>query len=163
MEDLQNVSEAIEANFPPEKTVGRRPEVFEGGKFASDIKAPPTEVKPAKKHRRFTASYKMKILQAADNCSKSGDIAILLRQEGLYSSHLTCWRKQRKHGEFEGLSSKKPGVKAKDSTATCNENKQLKRENDKLKKQLEKAQIIIDFQKKTYAILQMINQQDEKI
>ncbi len=53
--------------------------------------------------RRFTAGYKRRILREADACTAPGAIGALLRREGLYSSHLTTWRKQRERGELAGL------------------------------------------------------------
>ena len=62
------------------------------------------EVMAKPERRRFTAEYKLRILREADACSGRGEIGALLRREGLYSSNLTQWRKQRERGELEGLS-----------------------------------------------------------
>jgi transposase-like protein len=99
--------------------------------------------------RRFTAEYKLRILQEADGCS-SGEVGALLRREGLYSSHLTTWRRQREAGQLAGLRPKKRGRKA-DSRAT--ELEHLKRENTKLQAQLERAELIIEAQKKLLVLL----------
>jgi len=74
--------------------------------------APNPEVVEKPVRRRFTAEYKRAILKEADRCS-AGEIGALLRREGLYSSHLTSWRRQRDLGELEALSPKKRGRKAK--------------------------------------------------
>ena len=65
------------------------------------------------KRRRFSAGYKLKILAEVDACSISGQIAALLRREGLYSSHLTSWRQQRELGALGALNPVKPGPKPK--------------------------------------------------
>jgi transposase-like protein len=161
MNNLEEPVKGLAGNFYPEETGGRRPEVDEGDKLPAAPIIPPTEVKVDKKRRNFTTSYKLKILNLADNCSKDGDLGALLRKEGLYSSHLYKWRKQRQKAILDGLSSQTPGSKPKDQTL-LKENKYLKHENDKLKKQLEKASLIIEFQKKTSALLQMIGQEEEK-
>src|SRR3990172_1593915 len=69
----------------------------------------PSEVEVMSKpvRRRYTAEYKLRILRAAEACSGRGEIGALLRREGLYSSNLTQWRKQRERGELEGLSRKR--------------------------------------------------------
>ena len=56
---------------------------------------PVTEVTPKAKRRRFSARYKLRVLEEADRCTRPGEIGALLRREGLYSSHLTTWRRQR--------------------------------------------------------------------
>ena len=64
------------------------------------------EVVPRAKRRRFSAEYKLRILEEADACGERGQIGSLLRREGLYSSHLTTWRQQREQGQLEALSPK---------------------------------------------------------
>ncbi len=63
-----------------------------------------TGVSPTRTRRRFTAAFKLKILDAAEQCSKPGDLGALLRREGLYTSHLASWRAAAKRGELAGLS-----------------------------------------------------------
>ena len=77
----------------------------------------------------------------------------LLRREGLYSSHLTSWRKQRDKGELEGLTPKKRGRKAKPINPLTRKVRELEVENRRLKKQLDRAETIITFQKKLSEIL----------
>ena len=72
---------------------------------------PDPEVAPRAKRRTYTATYKLRILREADGCNQPGQIGALLRREGLYSSHLSTWRKQRARGELQGLSPKKRGRK----------------------------------------------------
>ena len=110
------------------------------GKAPSD--RPETEVVPRAKRRRFTAAYKQRIVAEADACTEHGEIGALLRREGLYSSHLSNWRKQRDRGE---LTDRKRGRKGDPAGA---ELKRLQRENERLRQELEKAQLVIEVQKK---------------
>lgn len=119
------------------------------------------EVVPRAKRRRFTAAYKLRILEEADQCSTSGQIGSLLRREGLYSSHLSRWRQLRAQGQLQALSGQKRGRKS-DLSAT--EMVQLRRENERLKSRLEQAELIIDVQKKLSRILGLTipeNESDE--
>ena len=72
---------------------------------------PDPEVVPRAERRRFSAEYKLRILEEAEACSERGQIGSLLRREGLYSSHLTTWRQQREQGQLEALSPKNRGRK----------------------------------------------------
>jgi transposase len=74
---------------------------------------PEVEVSAKARRRRFTGEYKRKILQQVDSCTKAGEIGALLRREGLYSSLLATWRRQRESGELAGLSPKKRGRKGR--------------------------------------------------
>jgi len=112
---------------------------------------PDPEVVPRAKRRRFTAKYKLRILEEADRCTERGQIGELLRREGLYSSHLSKWRQQRARGQLAGLTPKKRGRKGKDPTVA--ELARLRRENERLHAELEKAEIIIDVQKKLAQLL----------
>lgn len=102
--------------------------------------------------RRFTAEYKRRILQEADQCSR-GETAALLRREGLYSTHLTVWRKQRESGEIAGLEPRRRGKKPVPRNPLTAENERLRRENQRLQKRLRQAETIIDVQKKLCDIL----------
>lgn len=104
---------------------------------------PDPEVAPRAKRRTYSAAYKLRILQEADLCDKPGQIGALLRREGLYSSHLTTWRRQREAGQLEALSGKKRGRKAQDAEVAV-----LRQENQRLRDQLEQAELIISAQKK---------------
>lgn len=107
------------------------------------MKAPDPETLEKPKRRTFTAKFKMKILELADKAGP-GESAALLRKHGLYSSHLTEWRQAREAGMLGGLA-KKRGPKA-DPRKT--ELDKLTRENAKLRRQLEVAELIIEAQKK---------------
>ena len=102
--------------------------------------------------RRFTAAYKRRILQEADQCG-SGGIAALLRREGLYSSHLTTWRKLRTTGELAGLEPRKRGKKPVPRNPMAGDMQRLTRENQRLEKRLKQAATIIDVQKKLCDLL----------
>jgi transposase len=125
------------------------PEAAPGGKLAS---AADPEVDSNAKRRRFTAEYKRRILQEVDDCGPGG-VAALMRREGLYSSHLTTWRKQRKSGEIAGLAPRKRGKKPVPRNPLAGEMQRLTRENQRLQKRLKQAEIIIDVQKKLCNIL----------
>jgi transposase-like protein len=112
---------------------------------------PDPEVLPKAKRRTFSASYKLWVLEEADKCRQQpGKIGALLRREGLYSSHLTTWQRQREAGQMAGLKSQKRGRKANEEAA---EIKQLRHENQRLSRQLEQANLIIEAQKKLSEIL----------
>jgi transposase-like protein len=109
-----------------------------------------TEVVEKAKRRQYSAEYKQRILREAETCRATGEIGALLRREGLYSSHLTTWRRQCEQGELEGLSPQKRGPKA---DAQAVELGKLKRENERLRERLRKAELIIEVQKKVSQIL----------
>jgi transposase-like protein len=104
------------------------------------------------KRRRFTAEYKQRILSEADQLKGSGGVGALLRREGLYSSVLTTWRREREAGALQALTPHKRGPKVKIDPLT-EENRQLRRENERLVEELRKADIVIDVQKKVAALL----------
>ena len=113
-------------------------------------KMPETEVVEKAQRRQYTAEYKLRILQEVDACKEKGEIGALLRREGLYSSLIYKWREQRNRGSLEGLSAHKRGPKV-DSRAV--EIAKLQRENERLRKRLEQAELIIDVQKKVAQML----------
>jgi transposase-like protein len=115
-----------------------------------------TEVMAKAKRRSFTAEYKKRILEQADRALASGDpgaLGALLRREGLYSSHLTVWRKARDSGELAGLEPKKRGRPKKEVDPRDEEIAELKRQLAKERARLEKAELIIDVQKKVSTLL----------
>lgn len=125
------------------------------GKAAS----PDPEVAPRAKRRSFTAAYKLWVLEEAAKCHKPGQIGALLRREGLYSSHLTTWRRQRREGELVGLRPQKRGRKEVEGAA---ELAALSKENARLRQQLQQAELIIEAQKKLSQALGMaMASQDE--
>jgi len=124
-----------------------------------EAEVPDPEVVPRAKRRQFSAEYKLRILTEADQCTRRGEIGALLRREGLYSSHLTTWRKQRDRGQLQGLTPQKRGRKP-DPQAT--ELARLQRENAQLRRRLEQAELIIDVQKKVAQMLGLNPDESEK-
>lgn len=109
------------------------------------------EVLERPERRRFTTEYKTRILSEVEACTE-GQLGALLRREGLYSSHLTAWRRQREEGVRIGLTPKRRGRKSK-KDPLADENARLLRENERLREKLRKAELIIDVQKKVAALL----------
>src|SRR5450759_991918 len=115
---------------------------------AASIAPPPNpEVAATAKRRQFSPSERRRILAAADRCSKNGEIGALLRREGIYSSHLATWRKQREATERAGLEPKKRGRKTDPAIAEARRVAELTRENERLRHKLAQAHTIIDVQK----------------
>ena len=140
--------------------VGRRePERSESDRSATGSKAgpelsahPDPEVVAQAKRRSFTADYKQRILLEADQAEGSGGVGALLRREGLYSSLLTTWRRERTIGVRQALAPHKRGPKSKRDPVQ-DEIQRLQKDNARLTEQLRKAEIVIDVQKKVGALL----------
>jgi transposase-like protein len=109
---------------------------------------PDPEVTARHARRRFTTQYKLEILRKADACVRPGQLGALLRKEGLYSSHLVTWRRQR----ADGLTPKKRGRK---STRVDPYVKRLEHENRRLTTRLQKAEALLAYQKKVAELLQI--------
>ena len=131
-------SRADGARRPPE------PELPDGTK-------PPSPEVTVKPRRRFTAAYKLRILREADRCDR-GKLGALVRREGLYSSLLSHWRRQRERGELKALSPRKRGPKPV-KNPLADENQRLRLENERLQRRLQEAETIIEVQKKLSALL----------
>ena len=114
------------------------------------IAAPDPEVTERATRRRFTAEYKLRILHEAEACKGNGALGRLLRREGLYSSHLSTWRQRRDAIARVSLAPKKRGRPAKTVDPRV---KQLERENARLTRRLERAEAIIEIQKKASELL----------
>jgi len=127
----------------------------------SEPDPPDPEVPENRPRRRFTAKYKLRILDEADTCTEPGQIGALLRREGLYSSNLTTWRRQRDEGQLQGLSPKKRGRKAKAINPLAQRVAELERETQQLRNKLKKAELIIEVQKKVSEILGIPQDQNE--
>jgi transposase-like protein len=140
------------------ETKGTAPAAPEGARSATGgaagAPAAATEVVAKAQRRRFTAEYKTRILREADACAGTGQIGALLRREGLYSSHLTEWRKLRAHGAREALAAKKRGRKGT-RDAREREIAKLSRENARLRRRLAQAEAVIAVQKKLSEILEI--------
>ena len=110
--------------------------------------APDPEVTARHTRRRFTTSYKLEMLRKAEACTRPGQLGALLRKEGLYSSLLVTWRRQR----ADGLTPKKRGRKARPVDPQL---KRLEQENRHLTRRLQKAEALLAFQKKVSELLQI--------
>jgi len=128
---------------------------------AYQIKKPDPEVVPQARRRQFSAEYKLRVLQEAEACDGPGQIGALLRREGLYSSHLTTWRRQREQGQLQGLAARKRGRK-KARDARDEEIAQLRQENRQLRARLQQAETIIEVQKKLSHMLGLTDGQTER-
>jgi transposase len=114
---------------------------------------PDPEVVADARRRTFTAEYKLRILAEADAAAAHpGAIGALQRREGLYSSHLVTWRRERREGMLKGLTPHRRGPKSKRNPQE-DEMQKLRRENQRLTEELRKAEIIIDVQKKVGTLL----------
>jgi len=117
------------------------------------VKLADPQVTAKAKRRRFTAEYKLRVLREADALAETGGIGEMLRREGLYTSHLSTWRRERERGELEGLAAKKRGRKARPDKELIEENQRMAREIARLEKRLAQAETIIDVQKKVATLL----------
>jgi transposase len=111
------------------------------------------EVVAKAERRRFTAEYKQKVLREADQCKQPGEIGVLLRREGLYWSNLTTWRKQREKAELGGLSARKRGPQRREKNPLADRIRELERDNARLKRRAERAEGLVELQKKVSEIL----------
>ena len=121
---------------------------------------PDPEVPEQAQRRRFTAAYKARILAAADACSEPGQIGALLRREGLYSSHLSTWRRQRQAGTLAALAPQRRGRQGAQPLEQAVQ--RLKRENARLAQRLAQAEAVIEVQKKLSALLEIPLPGDER-
>lgn len=118
---------------------------------ATPIAAPDPEVRAVGKRRRFGAAYKLSVVEEADRCSSPGAIGALLRREGLYSSHLAVWRREREAGALAALARQR----GRKTTLTAEQKRlaALQAENVRLKREVEQAHTIIEVQKKLCTLL----------
>jgi len=114
----------------------------------SPIPLPDPEVSERAARRRFTAEYKLGVLRQADAYMGTGELGALLRREGLYSSHVTTWRRQREQGSLAALSPKKRGRSAVPPSPLARRVAELERENARLTQRVQQAETIIAVQKK---------------
>jgi transposase len=117
---------------------------------AAPAGVPDPELVERPKRRRYSAEYKLRILREADACTRPGEVGALLRREGLYTSHLTYWRKQRDEGALKGLSrprGRKPADRRDEEIA------ELRQRLDRAEGELEKARKVIEVQGNVSALL----------
>jgi len=135
-----------------ERAVGERGESGRGVRGASGS-APDPELVERPQRRRFTARYKLEILEKADACTRPGEVGELLRREGLYTSHLTYWRKQRKDGALKELGrprGRKPADRRDREIA------ELRRRAERAEAELERAKKVIEIQGNVSALLEQM-------
>lgn len=111
-----------------------------------------SEIREKPTRRRFTMEEKRRIVSAADACSP-GTLGALLRQEGIYSSHLAAWRKERDRGNFDAESLRVRSSRITADQALSRRNEELERENRKLHRRIKRAELILDIQKKAAGLL----------
>jgi transposase-like protein len=119
-----------------------------------------TEVLARARRRHFSNSEKRRILQAVDQCTQPGEIGALLRREGVYSSSLSTWRRQRDAADLAALAPQKRGPKVDPSRAEAQHIALLVRENERLKTRLDKALLVIEVQKKVATLLGLASTDD---
>ena len=146
---------AVKVSSDPGASQGAR-RATEDAPGSSPSATPPgsdSEVVARARRRTFSNADKRRILQAADLCTKPGEIGALMRREGVYSSSLSTWRRQREAAELAALAPQKRGPKPDPAAAEARQIAQLMRENERLKSQLDKAMLVIEVQKKVAALL----------
>ena len=138
-------------NTPGETPEPRESELDRGGGVSpgaapAEAPVPDPEVAPRAQRRRFSAAYKLRIVEQADGCTKPGEVGALLRREGLYSSHLVEWRRARDQGQLDALAPKRRGPKRDPDRALQRRLDQVERENVRLRQRLETAETILEVQ-----------------
>jgi transposase-like protein len=131
-----------------ERAVGERSATTAGGAPGGSRSDPELVERP--RRRRFSAEYKLRILREAEACTELGGVGALLRREGLYSSHLTEWRRQRDRGALEALG--RPRGRPKPNPLEI-ENERLRRRLERIEAELAKAHKVIEVQGKVSALL----------
>ena len=114
---------------------------------------PNPEVVAKPKRRQFTAQYRLRILEEAERCTQPGEVGRLLRREGLYSSHLTAWRKARRQGSLQGLTPNKRGAKPAERNPLSAKVRELEAKVTRLEKDLHTAHTILEVQGKVAGLL----------
>ena len=117
-----------------------------------------SEVVAHARRRHFSNADKRRILAAADRCTRPGEIGALMRREGVYSSSLSTWRRQREVADLAALTPQKRGPEIDPARLDALQIAQLTRERDKLKVALDKANLVIAVQKKVAALLALLEQ-----
>ena len=115
--------------------------------------APDPEVVAKPARRQFSAEYRLRVVEEADGCTEPGELGRLLRREGLYSSHLSTWRKARREGSLRGLTAKKRGAKPKARNPLEGQVRELAAKVARLEGELDKAHTILDVQGKVAGLL----------
>jgi transposase-like protein len=137
----------------PTQGARRATEEAPGSATLASASGTDSEVIARARRRQFSNADKRRILEAADRCTKPGEIGALMRREGVYSSSLSTWRRQREAAELAALAPQKRGPKVDENRAEARHIAQLTRERDHLRSRLDKALLVIDVQKKLAALL----------
>ena len=127
---------------------------------SQSIPDPEVRTDQPKKRRNLTAKYKLRILDEAEACKNNpGELGSLLRREGLYSSHLSAWRRERRQGRLSATTQTKRGPKRAISEVEA-ENLELRQERDMYKLKYEQGQKLIEAQKKIAELFETTRQED---
>jgi transposase-like protein len=114
---------------------------------------PEVEVLAHARRRAFTAEYKLEILRKLEKATERGAVGALLRREGLFRSQVAQWKAAQKRGELSGLKGAKRGRPAKARDGRDGRIQELERENRRLSRKLERAETLIELQKKVSELL----------
>ena len=120
-----------------------------------------SEVVPHARRRSFSNATKRRILEAVDRCTRPGEVGALLRREGVYSSSLSTWRRQRDAADLAALAPRKRGPKADPARAETVLIAQMTRDNQRLQVSLDKANLVIEVQKKLAVLLGLATADDK--
>jgi transposase-like protein len=150
MDRMPAITVEMDVPVGPEAEGARRATGASGPTGTPRAAAPDPEVPAKVQRRRFSVEYRLRILKQADACKKPGELGALLRREGLYSSHLTNWRRQREQSALVSLRARKRGPRARPIDPRV---KPLEAENRRLQRKLQRAEMIITLQKKVAEIL----------
>ena len=146
--DALNLDEVPEAALGSEERSDEAP----SANAPAGTPAPDPEVVAKPTRRQFSAAYRLRILEEADRCTEPGEIGRLLRREGLYTSHLSAWRKARRDGSLQGLAPKKRGAKPTRDPRDA-KIRALEAKVARLETELDKAHLILDVQGKMAGLL----------
>ena len=138
----------LEKGFAGETEGARRATGVSPAGPPSEVPDPAVEAKP--KRRRFTAEYKLRLLREVERAKGPGEVGAILRREGLYSSHLATWRRERDRVAKAGLAARQRGPQARVKDPRV---QQLERENARLRRRLQRVETMLDIQKKASELL----------
>lgn len=146
-------AEARRADLPPEGAPRGGRKIAVDSPIAQSMECLTPEVSERPVRRQFTAEYKLRILRELDACKELGDVGRALRREGLYSSLVSCWRQQRDRGSVAELAPKRRGRKVEPANPLAAKYALLERMHRKLEKKLQRAELLLDIQKKIADLL----------
>lgn len=148
------MGQEAKAEVQDERSGNASPATAPAGDSAAGSGSPPDPEVPERAVRRqFSAAYKLRIVQEADRCRDSNGIGSLLRREGLYTSHLSTWRRQRDEGSLSALAPRKRGRRAEKPHPDTKRLAQVEREKRHLERRLKQAEALLELQKKVSEIL----------